>query len=167
MQFTLQTHRTLAALALGFTIASFGGCTAPDSPPSPTVEHHSSTEGRNRLSDEAAQAIATSTVHGIEQHVIPAVEKLNAEKLRGQARSELSSIGSKAQIYAIRHGGDYPTNLEQLDPAPASDPYGNAYVFKLSPDYGFELWCLGADGKLDGQGFDADFSYLMVINGQR
>ena len=167
MNISLRTHNTLAAIALGFAIASAGGCTTCGPDEVPTATDGTSIEKVNTLSPEVAAAVATATVQGIEEHVIPKVVKLNAEKLRGQARMDLAAIGGTVGTYAMTHGGDYPTNLSQLDPTPASDPYGNPYVLKPSSDLGFELWCLGADGKLGGQGFDADYSYQMVINGQR
>ena len=94
------------------------------------------------------------------------------------AQTDLKSISAALKIYRLDNG-DYPTTAQGLqalvskpsgDPAPAnyasggyldklpSDPWGNPYVYKSPAEdgAGFELTSLGKDGKVGGEGIDAD-----------
>ncbi|NIJ07739.1 general secretion pathway protein G [Sphingomonas vulcanisoli] len=94
------------------------------------------------------------------------------------AESDLRSISAALKMYRLDNG-DYPTTQQGLqalvtkpsgDPAPAnyasggyldklpSDPWGHPYTYKSPGEdgLGFELTTLGKDGKVGGEGVDAD-----------
>lgn len=134
------------------------------------TEKHVPTTGGSGLSEkgqEVARQMGRDMGKHFRENVVPLIEKMNAQELRGQAIQDLAGIGNRLQTHAMRHGGNYPESFDDLDPVPGLDPHGTSYVYKFTGGFDFELWYLGADGKEGGEGMDADLSYQMVINGQR
>ncbi len=99
------------------------------------------------------------------ENAVLTAEEERALMIRGKIRADLAMYGANIRSYSLRHGGSFPKSLDDLNIKPRLDPYGNAYVYKRIDDMDFELWCLGADGKLGGEDLDADLSLQMVIKG--
>lgn len=94
------------------------------------------------------------------------------------ARTDLRTISAALKMYRLDNG-DYPTTDQGLaalskkpvtEPLPRNwsgegylaqmpvDPWGHPYVYRYPGGAGFELTCLGKDGKPGGEGLDADLS---------
>ena len=97
------------------------------------------------------------------------------------AKADLRTISAALKMYRLDNG-DYPTSDQGLaalakkptiEPVPSSwaadgylaqqplDPWGHPYVYRYpATSGGFDLLSLGKDGKLGGEGVDAD-----LVNG--
>jgi general secretion pathway protein G len=92
------------------------------------------------------------------------------------ANTDLKTIGAALKMYRLDNG-DYPTTAQGLkalvekptqSPVPSNwsaegylpqmpvDPWGNPYVYTAPAPGGFALKSLGKDGKVGGEGLDAD-----------
>lgn len=95
------------------------------------------------------------------------------------ARTDLRAIAGSLELYRLDNQY-YPTTAQGLEalarrpvtpPVPPNwadggylvqlpvDPWGNPYVYRSPGEMtAFDLWSLGADGKPDGEGVDADIT---------
>ncbi len=95
------------------------------------------------------------------------------------ARTDLRAIAGSLELYRLDNQY-YPTTAQGLEalarrpvtpPVPPNwadggylvqlpvDPWGNPYVYRSPGETtAFDLWSLGADGKPDGEGVDADIT---------
>lgn len=95
-----------------------------------------------------------------------------------RVKSDIQTIDTALQSYAIQHGMKYPDSLEVLvtpddqgekwidhDKIPL-DPWKQEYVYE--PPYGgqpYRIYTLGADGQPGGEGKDRDIDQAMIKNG--
>jgi general secretion pathway protein G len=106
-------------------------------------------------------------------NVLPSQNRAMMEK----ARADVSQLESAVEMYRLTLN-TYPTTeegLEVLVTAPGDarlaarypdggfinrlpeDPWGNAYQFVIPGEFGrFDIWSFGADGRVGGEGEDAD-----------
>ena len=106
-------------------------------------------------------------------NVLPSQNRAMIEK----ARADVSQLESAVEMYRLTMN-TYPTTeagLEVLVTAPGDarlaarypdggfinrlpqDPWGNEYQYVIPGEYGrFDIWSFGADGRVGGEGEDAD-----------
>jgi arylsulfatase A-like enzyme len=94
------------------------------------------------------------------------------------ARADIVAIESALKDYAIHHGGRYPDSLAVLVALDANghaylegkkvptDPWGRKYLYEPPAPSRSEprVYTLGKDGKVGGEGDDADIDNLMLRN---
>jgi general secretion pathway protein G len=112
--------------------------------------------------------------------VVPNVLQRLATAFKGKVRSDIVSIESALEEYAINNSGKYPDSLEALvtpdvnghtylkQTALPRDPWKNEYQYE-PPSPGQPLprvFSLGKDMQPGGEGEDADIDNLMIRNGE-
>jgi len=111
--------------------------------------------------------------------VVPKVVQARSATPKGKARADIMAINNALNEYAALNRGRYPDTLEALVTPDENgytfldrrsvprDPWGNEYLYE-PPSYDQvqpRVYSLGADGRIDGQGEDADIDNWTIIDG--